>query len=136
MVRKLSSSLLPGRSSELLSESEARLRRHYKGCQLRIRDTRSHPGGFEGTDELARFELVREQDHLFARAAELRDVLVRDAAELRHQRGGFLALAVGRKRDRADDGLDLVLAQIFCDRLLVERPRRLDGLLDELTGGA
>src|SRR5947209_7973267 len=92
-------------------------------------------GSLKGTDEIARLEFLRKENHLLARAAELLDVLVHDTAELRLQRRGFLALAVRRKRNRANDGLVLVVAQIFCHGLLVERPRRLDGLLDELTAG-
>src|SRR5258708_31499422 len=92
-------------------------------------------GSLKGTDEIARLEFLRKENHLLARAAELLDVLVHDTAELRLQRRSFLALAVRRKRNRANDGLVLVVAQIFCHGLLVERPRRLDGLLDELTAG-
>src|SRR6185437_2949441 len=87
----------------------------------------------ERTDQIARFELGRGQDHLPARLAELIDVLVDDSTELGHQRAGFLPLAVIGKYDRADDGLDLVGMEIFGDALLVQRLRRVDGLLHDLT---
>src|SRR5215468_8138067 len=87
------------------------------------------------SDKLAGFQIIREQDHLLARAAELLDVLVHDAAELRLQHRGLLALAIRRKRDRTDDSLVRILAQIFCHRLLVERTHGLDGLFGELAAG-
>src|SRR3979490_1118053 len=104
-------------------------------AMVRRKTARLLPGSLKGTDEIAGFQFLREQDHLLAWAAELLDVLVHDTADLALQRRVFLALAVRRKRDRANDGLVLVVAQIFCDGLLVERPRRLDGLLDQLTAG-
>src|SRR5438132_12908859 len=91
------------------------------------------PGGLKRTDELAGLQFLRKQDHLFARVAELLDVLVHDAAELRHQRRSFLPLAVRRKRDRADDGFELVAVEISSNRLLVKRPRSLDSLPDKST---
>src|ERR1700733_9935009 len=93
------------------------------------------PGGLKRSDEIAGFQFLREQDHLLARAAELLDVLVHNAAELGLQHRVFLALAVGPKAHRADDGLHLMLMQIFCDGLLVERSNRLDRGLDKLTAG-
>src|SRR5438128_563308 len=78
------------------------------------------PCGLKRADELAGFQTLREQDHLFARAAELLDVLVDDAAVLSLQHRGFLALAIRRKRDRTNDGLVRVLAQIFCEAFLIE----------------
>ena len=45
----------------------------------------------------------------------------------------FLPLAIRRKRDRPDDGLVLVLAQIFGDALLVERLGGVDRRLDHLA---
>src|SRR4051794_9102203 len=93
------------------------------------------PGSLKGTDQIAGFQFLREQDHLLAGLAELLDVLVHDAAELGLQHRVFLALAVGPKAHRADDGLHLMLMKIFCDRLLVERAHRLDRRLDELAAG-
>src|SRR6185295_933874 len=93
------------------------------------------PRGLERTDEIAGFQFLREQDHLLARLAELLDVLVHNAAELGLQHRVFLALAVGSKAHRADDGLHLMLMQIFRDRLLVERADRLARRLDKLTAG-
>src|SRR5207247_5083779 len=87
----------------------------------------------EGTDEVSSLQFVREQDHLLAGGPELFDVLVLDATELRLQRRGFLALAIRRKRDRPDDGLVLVLAQIFGDALLVERLGRTNRRVDHLA---
>jgi hypothetical protein len=52
------------------------------------------PRSLKRRDEFARLPFRREQDHLFARLAELIHVLVDDAAELGLQRRGFLALAV------------------------------------------
>ncbi len=81
---------------------------------------RLRPGGLKWRDEFAGLQSFGEQDHLFAWAAELLDILVLDAAELRHQRCGFLALTVRRERDRTNDGLVFVAVQIFCDSFLVE----------------
>src|SRR5260221_11962458 len=84
----------------------------------------------ERTDERSGFQFIREQDHLLAGRPELFDVLVLDAPELRLQRRGFLALAIRRKRDRPDDGLVLVLPQVFRQRLLAARLVGVDGRLD------
>src|ERR1700752_2141297 len=93
------------------------------------------PRRLEWSDKFARLQILGEQDPLPAGAAELLDVLVHDAAELGLQHRGLLALAIRRERDRTDDGLVRILAQIFCQRLLIERAHRLDGLFGELAAG-
>src|SRR6478672_8002310 len=91
--------------------------------------------GLKWADKIARLQSFRGQDYLLARFAELLDVLVHDAAELRHQRRSFLPLSVRRKRDRTYDCFHLIGVEILCDRLLIKRPHRLDGLLKKLAGG-
>ena len=62
-------------------------------------------GSLKGRDQIASLQIVREQNNLLTRLAELIDVLVLDAAELRFDSLAFLPLAIFGKGDRADDGL-------------------------------
>src|ERR1700759_990814 len=99
-----------------------------------LTEARPSPGrwllaiGFERSDQVASLQVVRKQDHLRARFAELVHVLVFHAAELRFQRRALLPLAVFSVGNRTDDGLHRVLAQIFRDPLLVERLGCVDRL--------
>ena len=81
------------------------------------------------------FNLSGNRITCLPRLPELLDVLVDHTPELRLHRRAFLPLAIGRERDRPDDGLVLVLPQILREALLVERLGRVDRRLDHLPRG-
>src|SRR6267142_5379456 len=89
----------------------------------------------ERRDQLAGLVVVRVDHHLLARLAELLDVLVHHAAELRLHHAWLRPLAVLVPADRADDGLDLVAVQPRGELLLVERLGGADRLLEDLADG-
>src|SRR5258705_13607479 len=76
----------------------------------------------ERRDDVAGLVVARIDHDLLARLAELLDILVDDAAELRLHHACLGPFAVIVPADRADDGLHLVGAQPGGERLVVDRP--------------
>src|SRR5262245_6985373 len=91
------------------------------------------PRLLERRDGVAGLVLGREKHDLLARLLELVGVLVHDSAELRLHDDRDRPLAVGPEPDRADDGLELVLAQVGRQRLVVEALGGGDRLLEHLA---
>src|SRR5688572_19006330 len=87
----------------------------------------------ERRDDLAGLVLVGEDHDLLARLPELLQVLVHHAAELRLHHARVRPFSVLVPADRADDGLDLVLAQPAGERLVLEALGGVDRLLENLA---
>ena len=85
--------------------------------------------------ELAGSPLLGQQHDPLAGLLELLEVAVLDVLELDHQHARGRPLAVLAELDRADDGVELGVADVVGELLLVEAADRLDRLAQDLHVG-